>query len=201
VSKDATPRAEPLVVAPRWGRHAGMVLLMLAGVVAMVIVRRSDLDFEDDLWAAGVLALCFWIFAIGLGSLVRNVRAGHALRLDAQGLHVPGLDVVPWASVQGTELRGYGDSGDRFRQLVVHTNALRDAGGARRYERYLFGPWSGLAGNRGKIVVPVGLLAIEPHALLAATRAFVAAASTRAAICPDVAASAQERRTTNQRLP
>ncbi len=201
MSRGANLRAEPLVVAPRWLVHAGFLLLMLGAVGAMVIVRRFDLDFDDDLMAAAVLALCFWVFAIGLGSFARNVRAGHALRLDAEGLHVPGLDVVPWASVESAELRGYGDSGKRFRQLVVHTDAFRNAPPARRYERYVFGPWAGLAGSEGKVVVAVGLLAIDPDALLAATRAFVVASDTRAAIRENVAASAQDRRTSGRRLP
>ncbi len=46
----------------------------------------------------------------------------------------------------------------------------------RRYERYLFGPWAGLIGSKDKVVVPVGLLAVDPDSLLAATREFVGAA-------------------------
>jgi hypothetical protein len=179
VSTSARRHAGTLVVEPRWGRHAGFLLVMLAAVATLVVVRRSDLDSEDDFYAALVLALCFWVFAIGLGSFVRNLRAGHALRLDADGLHVPGLDVVPWHSVMSAELRGYGNDGKRFRQLVVHTDALADAPSLRRYERYLFGPWAGLVGSKGKVVVPVGLLAVEAESLLAATRQFVGAAGSR----------------------
>jgi hypothetical protein len=176
VSTSARRHAGTLVVEPRWGRHAGFLLVMLAAVATLVVVRRSDLDSEDDFYAALVLALCFWVFAIGLGSFVRNLRAGHALRLDADGLHVPGLDVVPWHSVARAELRGYGNDGKRFRQLVVHTDALRDAPSLRRYERYAFGPWAGLVGSKGKVIVPVGLLAVDPDSLLTATREFVGAA-------------------------
>jgi hypothetical protein len=176
VSASASRHTATLVVEPRWGRHAAFLLLMLVAVATMVIVRRSDLDADDDFYAAIVLALCFWVFAIGLGSFVRNVRAGHALRLDAEGLHVPGLDVVPWHSVARAELRGYGDEGKRFRQLVVHTDALRDTPSLRRYERFVFGPLAGLVGSKGKVVVPIGLLAVDPDSLLAATRQFVGGA-------------------------
>lgn len=166
--------ADPVVLQPRWLAHIGFIVLMVAAIVMLVVVRRGDdLDFEDDLWTAGLLALCFWILAIGLGSLVRNLRAGHGLRLDRQGLHVPGLDVVPWSAIERVDLRGYGDSGKRFPQLVVHTDAFREPLSLRHYERYLFGPWSGLTGGGGTVLVPIGLLAVEPQDLLATARAFV----------------------------
>lgn len=167
-------RVDPVVVAPRWLAHLGFIVLMAAAIVTLVVVRRGDdLDFEDQLLTAGLLALCFWVLAIGLGSLVRNLRAGHGLRLDAQGLHVPGLDVVPWTAIERIDLRGYGDSGKRFPQLVVHTDAFREPLSLRHYERYLFGPWSGLTGGQGTVLVPIGLLAVEPQALLATARSFV----------------------------
>ena len=166
--------ADPVVLQPRWLAHIGFIVLMVAAIVMLVVVRRGDdLDFEDDLWTAGLLALCFWILAIGLGSLVRNLRAGHGLRLDRQGLHVPGLDVVPWSAIERVDLRGYGDSGKRFPQLVIHTDAFREPLSLRHYERYLFGPWSGLTGGGGTVLVPIGLLAVEPQDLLATARAFV----------------------------
>ena len=74
------------------------------------------------------------------------------------------------------ELRGYGDDGKRFRQLVIHTDALRGTPMLRRYERFVFGPWAGLIGSKDKVVVPVGLLAVDPESLLAAARRFVGGA-------------------------
>jgi hypothetical protein len=202
VSRNATLRADPLVIEPRWLAHLGFVLLMVVAVVTLVVVRRSDdLDFEDELMTAGVLALCFWVLAVGLGSLVRNVRAGHGLRLDAEGLHVPGLAVLPWSSIERVDLRGYGDSGKRLPQLVVHTDALRAPLSLRHYERYLFGPWAGLTGRQGTVLVPIGLLAIEPQALLERARSFVEVAGTRAAMRRNVEASAEERRSPGRRLP
>jgi len=174
VSRSATPSADPVVVAPRWLAHLGFIVLMGVAIVTLVVVRRGDdLDFEDQLLTAGVLALCVWALAIGLGSLVRNLRAGHGLRLDAHGLHVPSLDVVPWTAIERVDLRGDGDSGKRFPQLVVHTDAFREPLSLRHYERYLFGPWSGLTGGHGTVLVPIGLLAVEPQALLATGRSFV----------------------------
>jgi len=174
LSRSATPSADPVVVVPRRLAHLGFIVLMVVAIVTLVVVRRGDdLDVEDQLLTAGVLALCFRVLAIGLGSLVRNLRAGHGLRLDAQGLRVPGLDAVPWTAVERVDLRGYGDSGKRFPQLVVHTDAFREPLSLRHLERHLFGPWSGLTGGRGTVLVPIGLLVVEPQALLATARSFV----------------------------
>ena len=174
MSRSATPSADPVVVAPRWLAHLGFIVLMVVAIVTLVVVRRGDdLDVEDQLLTAGVLALCFRVLALGLGSLVRNLQAGHGLRLDAQGLHVPGLDAVPWTTIERVDLRGYGDSSKRFPQLVVHTDAFREPLSLRHLERHLFGPWSGLTGGHGTVLVPIGLLVVEPQALLATARSFV----------------------------
>ncbi len=181
--------------------HAAFLLALLVAVAAMAALRRGDLDGDEDLLAAAVLALAFWVFALGLGSLVRNARAGYALRLDGAGLHVPGLDVVPWPAIHDARLRTYESSGKRFRQLVVDVDPGYNGASARHYERFLFGPVAGLVGRRGTIAIPVHLLAIDPESLLATTRAFIATVETRAKIRANVEASARERRVSGRRLP
>ena len=56
--RSATVRAEPLLVQPRWLLHAAFLALMLAVVAVLVVVRRGDLDFEEELGSAGLLVLC-----------------------------------------------------------------------------------------------------------------------------------------------
>jgi hypothetical protein len=165
-------KAEPLDVQPRWLVHVAFVLLLLAIVVSMAMLRTTDLEFDEDVSAAVVLALCFWVFAIALASLVRSVRAGYALRLDAAGLHIPGLEVVPWSAVRDARLvseRG----GKRLHQVVVKVEPGYSGARIRHYERYLFGPVAGLFGPRDTIAIAVRLLAIVPDVLAARMRAFI----------------------------
>ena len=165
-------KPEPLDVQPRWLVHAAFVVLLLAMVVLMAMLRTTDLEFDEDVSAAVVLALCFWVFAIALASLVRSVRAGYALRLDGAGLHIPGLEVVPWSAVRDARLvseRG----GKRLRQVVVKVEPGYCGARLRHYERYLFGPVACLFGPRDTIAIPVRLLAIAPDVLAARMRAFV----------------------------
>jgi hypothetical protein len=201
MSRGARASADPLEVQPRWLVHAGFVLALVVAVAAMVALRRGDLDADEDLLAAGVLALSFWIFALGLGSLVRNVRAGYALRLDAAGLHVPGLDVVPWRAIHDAHLRSYESGGKRFRQLIVHVEPGYSGVQARHYERFLFGPVAGLVGKRGTIAIPVHLLAIDAESLLARALAFIGMVEVREGRRETVAASARERSLSGRRLP
>jgi len=172
-------KREPLDVQPRWFVHAAFVLVLLAMVVVMAMLRTNDLDFDEDGPLAVVLALCFWIFAIALGSLVRNLRAGYALRLDGAGLHIPGLEVVPWSAVRDARLVDE-SGGKRLRQIVVKVEPGHGGARLRHYERYLFGAVAGLFGPRDTIAIPVRLLAIAPNTLVARMRAFIAKPSKAA---------------------
>jgi len=165
-------KPEPLEVQPRWFVHAAFVVVLLAMVVTMAMLRTNDLDFDEDVSLAVVLLLCFWIFAIALGSLVRNVRAGYALRLDGAGLHIPGLEAVPWSAVRDARLVEE-SGGKRLRQVVVKVEPGWSGSRLRHYERYLFGPVAGLFGPRDTIAIPVRLLAIAPGELVARMRAFI----------------------------
>jgi hypothetical protein len=201
VKRGASARLEPLEVRPRWLVHVGFLFALAAVIAGMLALRRGELDLDEDLFAAGLLALAFWVFALGCGSLARNARAGYALRLDARGLHVPGLEVVPWRAIRDAHLRTYESRGTSFRQLVVHVDAGYSGASARHYERFVFGPIAGLVGERGTIAIPVHLLAIEPESLLLATRAFIASAEVGAMRRADVVGSGRARLLTRRRLP
>jgi hypothetical protein len=131
------------------------------------------------LLAAAVLVLDCWLLAIVLASVVRNVRAGCALRLDAAGVHIPGLEVVPWSAIGNARLRSLEARSYRFQQLVLTVAPGYSGGSRRHYERYLFGPIAGLLGARDTIAIPIQTLAIDPDALLAATRSFIDSAAAR----------------------
>ena len=200
MSRSATLRLDPVVVQPRWLLHVGFLALMLAVVVVMVVIRRGELEFDEQIGSAGVLALALWLFALGMGNLVRSIRTGYALKLDTLGLHIPGADVIAWSSVESADMGADGDTHKRLRQMVVHTEGLAPVPPLQAYERYVFGPLAGLKGCKGRVVVATGLLAIDAEALLAATRAFIEVAGTRAAIRRNVDASAAERAAAGRRL-
>ena len=174
MSQGQTPIGDPLVVQPHWLRHCAFIVAMVVLVAVTVGIRRGDdLDFEDNVWSAVALALGLWLLALGTGSFVRSLRAGHALKLDAAGLHIPGAEVIPWASVESADMGAGSDSWKRLRSIVVHTVGLTPVPPLEAYERYVFGPLAGLKGSKGRVVVATGLLAIDANALLAATRVFI----------------------------
>lgn len=167
--------AEPLEVQPRWFVHAAFLLALAAVVTIMAALGRGDLEADEALLSAILLVLGFWLFALALGALVRNARTGYALRLDADGLHIPGLELVPWSAVRDARLRTEPSGGKLGRKLVVAVEPGYSGGSLRHYERYLFGPVAGLFGPRDTIAIPVSMLAIAPNALLARAHAFIAA--------------------------
>ena len=158
-------REPPTIVG---SRSRPIVLFGLGALVAaalMLAVRRGDdLDFEDWLWSAGVFVFAAWLGAQSVGMLLRRAAAGHALRLDAQGLHHPGWAVVPWSAVHGLRLRRLG--GDRslwHLVLQIDPDCVAPAHGG--YTRWLHGPIEGLWRRRGEIEIPLVALDAEPQAL------------------------------------
>jgi hypothetical protein len=173
---------QPLEVQPRWLVHTAFLFALLLVVAVMAALGRGELELDDELVSVVLLVLGFWLFALGLGALVRYVRAGYALRLDAAGLHIPGLEVIPWSAVRDARLGNDSGGAGRFRKLVVAVEPGYSGGSLRHYERYLFGPVAGLFGARDTIAIPVHLLAVAPDALLATAQAFIAARSAQAKV-------------------
>jgi hypothetical protein len=190
-----------LEVQPRWLWHVGAVVALFGALAMIVALRRGGFeDDEDELFATVALALSAWVLAIALGSLVRALRAGYALRLDAAGVHVPGLEVVPWRAVVAVRQRVYERKGLCFRQIVFDVAPGYSGGSLRHYERYLFGPIPGLFGRRDTFVIATQMLAVDPDSLLAATRMFIEAASTSQR-GDNVVTSAEAHRLYERRLP
>ena len=158
-------REAPTIVG---SRSRPIVLIGLGALIVaalMLAVRRGDdLDFEDWLWSAGTFVLASWLVAQSVGLLLRRTAAGHALRLDAEGLHHPGWAVVPWSAVHGVRLRRLG--GDRsLWHLVLHIDPDCGAPSHGGYTRWLYGPVEGLWRRRGEIEIPLVALDAEPQAL------------------------------------
>ena len=162
---EASSREAPTIVRSRSRPILLIGIGALATAALMLAVRRGDdLDFEDWLWSAGVFVLASWLVAQSVGMLLRRAAAGHALRLDAQGLHHPGWAVVPWSAIHGVRLRRLG--GDRsLWHLVLHIDLDCGAPSHGGYTRWLHGPIEGLWRRRGEIEVPLVALDAEPQAL------------------------------------
>ena len=174
MSTRSKPPAEPIVVQLRWRSHLAVLAALLAAIALLVVVRRGELEGDEELLSALTLALCAWLFALGAGILVRSLVAGYALKLDDEGLHVPAAAVVPWSAVKGAK---FGDGGGgRLGSIVVQTGGLPALPLLRSYERYVFGPTVGLRGFGGRVTLPLAVLAVDAEELLAAVRKFAARA-------------------------
>ncbi len=158
-------REAPTIVGSRSRPIVLFGLGALAAAALMLAVRRGDdLDFEDWLWSAGAFVLASWLVAQSVGLLLRRASAGHALRLDAEGLHHPGWAVVPWSAIRAMRLRRLG--GDRsLWHLVLEIDPACVAPTFGGYTRWLHGPIEGLWRRRGAIEIPLIALDGEPQAL------------------------------------
>jgi hypothetical protein len=179
VSTRAAPRAEPLVVRLRWRLAIAILAALLAVIALLVVVRRGELDGDEELLSAVTLVLCAWLFVLGSGILVRSVVAGHALKVDDEGLHVPGAAVVPWSAVKAASF-GDGGAAGRTGRIVVHTQGLPTLPMLQSYERYVVGPTVGLRGFGGRVTLPLAMLAVDGEQLLGTIRAFAARARAQA---------------------
>lgn len=154
--------------------------MIAAGVFVM---REDDLDLEDAVETAVVLALGVWLVTQAIGLVARRLEAGHAMRIDAAGLHHPGWDVVPWAAIRRAWLQpskkilGY-----RREDLMLDIDPACQAPSAGTYVRWMFGPIEGLWRRDKPVRVPLVGLDIEPVALLASIEAMRNASSTSALI-------------------
>jgi len=168
---DGAASDPPLIVRS----HTRPILLFALGGVAvtalMVAVRSSEMDLDDAIMSAVTLALAFWLAAQSLGLLLRRAAAGHALRLDADGLHHPGWGIVPWPAIRGADLHRVGGSETKnIFHLVLDVDPACAAPQHGSYVRWLFGPIEGLWRRGRGIHVPLVAIDAEPYALLAAVQ-------------------------------
>ena len=169
----------PLVVGSRSRPIVLVALVAVGAAILMLAVRRTELDFEDWLWSAGALVFACWLLAQSVGLLLRRAAAGHAMRLDAAGLHHPGWGVVPWSAVQGVRFRRLGGDRSLFHLVLdIEPGCVGPSQGS--YVRWLFGPIEGLWRRHGRTIeIPLIALDAEPQALVAAAERWRAGAGSR----------------------
>lgn len=161
--------ATPLVVRSRFRPIALVALGGVAVTVLMVAIRRSELDADEAVMSGLTLALGAWLVAQACGLFVRRSVAGHAMRLDAAGLHHPGWGVVPWSALRSASLRRLGSAGKRsIFHLVLDIDPGCPGPSQGSYVRWLFGPIEGLWRRSRPLEVPLVALDVDPYDLLAA---------------------------------
>lgn len=169
----------PVIVG---SRSRPIVLVALGGFATaafMVAIRRTELEFDEALMTAGALVLGLWLAAQACGLLLRRSAAGHAMRLDAAGLHHPGWGPVPWSSVRGVDFRRTGGDRSLF-HLVLDIDPACAGPSQGSYVRWLFGPIEGLWRRNGRAIeIPLIALDAEPQALVATVERWRASTGAR----------------------
>ncbi|MEO6361611.1 MAG: hypothetical protein ABIO71_00110, partial [Caldimonas sp.] len=172
-SRRSATKLAALEIRPRWLAQLLALVGVLLGVAGLLAWRRYDPDFDDGFELTLFLLTLLWLAAVIAGGLVRQLLAGYALRLDALGLHLPGLPVIPWPSVHTVSLRKSNQGlGKHSHQLVVKTEIERTGPSLRHYERFVFGPFAGLLKRNGEIAIALAPMRVEPEQLLLDVRAF-----------------------------
>lgn len=107
-------------------RQAGLCLL-LAGLsigVPLAFVRGGQLSG----WQAGLVLLGallgLWLCRSAIIGFLNLKRAGYALKLDAAGIHYPGLPLLRWTHVTGIALDPPRPDSDRSPSLVLQMRSL-----------------------------------------------------------------------------
>jgi len=79
-------------------------------------------------WQEGLVLLgsllCLWLCRAAAIGFVNLRRAGYALKLDASGVHFPGLPLLPWTHVCGVALDPPRRDADRAQFLVLQMRRL-----------------------------------------------------------------------------
>ena len=149
-----------------------------AVAAGMFFLRQGELEFDDALETALVLALGLWLVTQAIGLIARRLEAGHAMRIDTAGLHHPGWDVVPWPAIRRAWLQQSKKVlGHQRQDLMLDIDPACPAPSAGNYVRWMFGPVEGLRRSDKPIRIPLVGLDIEPEALLASIDAMRRAAS------------------------
>ena len=166
---DRSHRHPTLVVRSRYGTIALVGVAGALVALGMFILRQDDLEFDDLMETGVVLALGLWLSTQAIGLVARRLEAGHALKIDARGLHHPGWEVVPWSAIRGAWLQRSKKIGWHQRDdLMLDIDPSCRAPAAGNYVRWMFGPIEGLWPRGKPIRIPLVGLAIAPDALLAA---------------------------------
>lgn len=124
----AAPRwqAEQYVLAPRLLRQ-GALCLVLAGLslgVPLALLHGGQLPgWQQALVLLGAL-LGLWLCRSAVIGLLHMRRAGFALKLDAAGVHFPGLPLLPWTHVTALALEPPRPDSDRSQCLVLRMRRL-----------------------------------------------------------------------------
>jgi hypothetical protein len=116
-----------LYVLPAPLLRQGGLCLVLAGLslgTPLVLVHGGPLrGWQEGLVLLGAL-LGLWLFRAAVIGFLNLRRAGYALKLDASGVHFPGLPLLPWTHVTGLALEPPRPDPDRAQCLVLQMRSL-----------------------------------------------------------------------------
>jgi len=122
----STWQGEKFVLAVPWLSQLGTCLLLTTFGLILPLVLLFMVPMTP--WQTlGVLlggAFGFWLVRASLLGLLNMKRAGFALKMDATGIHHPGLPVLLWSHVSGVELDPPHPDSDESQCLVVQMRQL-----------------------------------------------------------------------------
>lgn len=123
---DSTWQGEKFVLAVPWLSQLGTSLLFTTFGLALPLVLLVKVPMTCWQTLAVLLggAFGFWLVRASLLGLLNMKRAGFALKMDATGIHHPGLPVLPWSHVSGVELDPPYPDSDVSQCLVVQMRQL-----------------------------------------------------------------------------
>lgn len=105
----------------------GALCLVLAGLslgTPLIFFRGDPLPgWEKGLVVLGTL-LVAWLCRAAVIGYLNMRRAGYALKLDASGVHYPGLPLLPWTHVTGLALEPPRPDSDRSQCLVLQLRSV-----------------------------------------------------------------------------
>lgn len=93
------------------------------GIVYAAVRSGQHSLAESVLWLLGSL-FCLWMSRASWLGLRNMRRAGFAIRLDAEGIHYPGLPVLAWAQVQALTLQPERYDSEYSQSLLIQMQAL-----------------------------------------------------------------------------
>jgi hypothetical protein len=101
-----------------------LVLASLSLGIPLALVHRGPLRvWQEGLVLLGAL-LGLWLCRSAVIGFQNLRHAGYALKLDASGVHFPGLPLVPWTQVTGLALEPPRPDPDRSQCLVLQLRSI-----------------------------------------------------------------------------